>query len=647
MAQRDLFPGLQVTEPLDHRYNIAGNVQLTGLARAYGEEDVGVAHGLQFADGGSGGVQLYLGAVEPHEGDVLLDGLLTDTEAGDHQPGHTAQLVALLKNGDGDTGPAQEVGCGDAGGTAADDGGLPAVGDRLRLFQRGHQVIIALLRRDQFGSPDLNGIVIVIPGALGLAAVGADGAGGEGEGVLLSDQGQRLGVLFLAAQLNILGNILPDGAAALAGSGEAVHQGHLFQQFPPGQGLDVLQMVLIPTGGQGQRVDTQYIHAAEGGEVQLVQNFADLGEALVAAGLQLRGGHGDGPDAAGKQLVDVEGVGAAGVGQPQLAVKFPAQPRGHGGGQREQALASHVHFLAGQLSGLYVHGEGVAQLETKFQTPVRGPFFQTVEHGDGVLVLQIFLEVVVIEGDIVIAHLVQNGAGGLIAQQSGVALDEGVQPLFLNEIGGDALDLLRRAAVEGGEGDGAGDPGGDGVDGGLFSREQLMENGDALLKDRCFGGVHHAVQEGVHLLTLDALQIVAHGHIEHKAVGIAQTVQLGHDLAGAPCLHVFLKGLRDGQLRGPLAVVALVLCQNAGAVDAGGQLGAVHLLNGFQFKEPGTAEVARHDVLGQLGVGAGSGAEGCFNGLPENGQGLAAGMEGAVNAEYRTFPGVFRGDPRH
>ena len=608
---------------------------------------MGVAHGLQFADGGGGVVQLYLSAVERHEGDVLLNGLLADTEAGDHQPGHAAQLVALLKNGDGDTGPAQKVGRGDAGGTAADDGGLAAVGDRLRLFQRGHQVIIALLRRDQFGSPDLNGIVIVIPGALGLAAVGADGAGGEGEGVLLRDEGQRLGVLFLAAQLNILGNILPDGAAALAGSGEAVHQRHLFQQFPPGQRFDVLQMVLIPPGGQGQCVDTQYIHAAEGGEVQLVQNFADLGEALVAAGLQLRGGHGDGPDAAGEQLVDVEGVGAAGVGQPQLAVKFPAQPRGHGGGQGEQALARHIHFLAGQFSGLDIHGEGVAQLEAEFQTPVRGPLFQTVEHGDGVLVLQILFEMVVVKGDIVITHLVQNGAGGLIAQQSGVALDEGVQPLFLDKIGGDALDLLRRAAVEGGEGDRAGDPGGDGVDGVLLRREQLMENGDALLEDRRFGGVHHAVQEGIHLFALDALQIVAHGHIEHKAVGIAQTVQLGHDLAGAPRLHVFLKGLRDGQLRGPFAVVALVLCQNAGTVDAGGQLGAVHLLNGFQFKEPGAAEVARHDVLGQLGVGAGGGAEGRFDGLSENGQGLAAGVEGAMDAEHGAFTVIFSGDPGH
>ena len=201
--------------------------------------------------------------------------------------------------------------------------------------------------------------------------------------------------------------------------------------------------------------------------------------------------------------------------------------------------------------------------------------------------------------------------------------------------------------MEGGKGDGAGDPGGDGVDGVLLSREQLVEYGDALLENGRFGSVHHAVQEGVHLLALDALQIVAHGHVENKAVGIAQAVQLGHDLAGAPRLHVFLKGLGDRQLRGPLAVVALVLRQNAGAVDAGGQFRAVHLLNGFQFKEPGAAEVARHDVLGQLGVGAGSGAEGRFDGLSENGQGLAAGVEGAMDAEHGTFPVMFRNDPGH
>ena len=125
---------------------------------------------------------------------------------------------------------------------------------------------------------------------------------------------------------------------------------------------------------------------------------------------------------------------------------------------------------------------------------------------------------------------------------------------------------------------------------------------------------------GVDLVALDALQIIAHGHIEHEAVGIAQAVDLGHDLQGAPGLDILLKGLRDIQLRGPLAVVALVLRQDAGAVDAGGQLRAVHLLDGLELKEPGAGEVGGDDVLGQLGVGTGSGAEGGLDGLAEDGQ---------------------------
>ena len=219
--------------------------------------------------------------------------------------------------------------------------------------------------------------------------------------------------------------------------------------------------------------------------------------------------------------------------------------------------------------------------------------------------------------------------------------------LLLQQVAGDPLDLVRRAAVEGGHRHGSGHMGSDRVDIIAFSREELLQNGDALLEDGRLGGVHHAVQEGVDLLTLDACQVIAHGHVEHESVGIAQTIDLCHDLQGAPGLHILLKGLLDIQLRGPLAVVALILRQNAGAVDAGGQLCTVHLLNGFQLKEPGAAEVTCHDVLSQLSVGTGGRAKGRLNGLPENGQGLAAGMEGAVNAEHGTLSGIFRGDPRH
>ena len=65
---------------------------------------------------------------------------------------------------------------------------------------------------------------------------------------------------------------------------------------------------------------------------------------------------------------------------------------------------------------------------------------------------------VLVEDDIVVSHLIQGVPGGAVAQDGGVALDEGVQTLLRDQIGGDALDLLRRAAVESGEGDGPGEP---------------------------------------------------------------------------------------------------------------------------------------------------------------------------------------------
>ena len=219
--------------------------------------------------------------------------------------------------------------------------------------------------------------------------------------------------------------------------------------------------------------------------------------------------------------------------------------------------------------------------------------------------------------------------------------------LLFNEVAGNALDLVRRAAVEGGDRHGAGDMGGDGVDVIALAGEELLQDLDALLENGGLAGVHHAVQEVVDLLALDTRQVVAHGHVEHEAVGIAQAVDLGHDLQGAPGLHILLKGLLDVQLGRPLAVVALILRQDAGAVDAGGQVGAVHLLHRFQLEKPGAAEVAGDDVLGQLGIGAGGGAEGGLNGLAEDGQLLGARLVGLVDAEDGAVPLVFGGDPGH
>ena len=648
VAQGLPLPGLHGPHPGDDGLHVAGNVQPAGLPGAHGEEDVGVALALQLLHRGGRGAQQHLHPHLAHEGGVLLDGRLGDAEIGDHIPDHAAQGGLPLKEGGGHAGPGAEVGRRHAGGAAADDSHLLPVVDRGGGLQLGHDLAVAPLRRHQLGVPNLDGPVVEGAGALVHAVVGADGAGDEGQGVLLQNDFQRGGVVPLAAQLDVLGDVLADGAAALAGGGEAVHQGHLAVKLPPGQGLDGLHVVLVLPDGQGQGLHLVHVHLSKGVEGQGLQLLADLRKALVAAGLQLCGGHGDGPDAALEELVDVEEVRAAGVAQPQPPVKFLTHPPGHLDGQGEEALAGHVHLLAGQLALLHVHGEGVGELQAELQAPLTRQSQQAAEHGDGVGVLQVLVEVLLPEGDVVVAHAVQDVPGGPVAQKGGVALDEGVEALFRDEVGGDPLDLVRRAAVEGGDGDGVGDPGGDGGDQVLLPGEHLPQDLDALLEDGRPGGVHHLVEVLVDLGALDALQVVAHGHVEHEAVGLAQAADPGEDVAGTPGFHVLLVGLLDVELRGPLAVVALVLRQDAGPGDAGGQIRAVHLLHGLQLEEPGPGEVAGDDVLGQLGVGTRRRAEGGLDLLPaEDGQGLLPGHVGPVDPEDGALLPVLRHDPVH
>ena len=147
----------------------------------------------------------------------FVDGVVGDAPGGDHLTDHAAQAVCPLKDGDGDAGPAHKVGGGHAGGAAADDGHLGVGIRRGGSLDLGHVSVIARFGGHQLGGADVHRLVVEVAGALGHAVVGADGAGDEGQGVLLSNEAQGGGVLALAAQLNILGNVLMDGAAALAG----------------------------------------------------------------------------------------------------------------------------------------------------------------------------------------------------------------------------------------------------------------------------------------------------------------------------------------------------------------------------------------------------------------------------------------------
>lgn len=160
-------------------------------------------------------------------------------------------LAGALEDGAGHACTAEEVGRSNAGRPP------PMMAARLPGTGAGRttDAILASMpfsAAQQLGSADLDGILIEIAGALAHAAVRADRAGDERQSVALRDEGQRLVIQALAAQLEILGDVLRDGAAAAAGSGVAVEPGHLFLGLARGQRLDGLAVVRIRAAGGGQ-----------------------------------------------------------------------------------------------------------------------------------------------------------------------------------------------------------------------------------------------------------------------------------------------------------------------------------------------------------------------------------------------------------
>ena len=284
MPQLQAGKSLDGLEPADDRLDIAGDVETAGLPGAHGQEDMGIALSLQVRHGGCFGIESDVHAQLVEHGGILVHGLVGDAEGRDHLADDAAQLILLLKEGDGHALPRQEVRCGHAGGAAADDGHLhTSLGGGGR--QGGQHRVIAPLGGHQLGVANLHGALVEVSRALVHAVVGADGAGDKGQGVLLQNHPQSSLVFALTAELDILGDILTNGAAALAGRRIAVKERHLFIELSPGQGLDGLPVEGIPAGFQRKRRESHGIHLGKGLEGELFQLLPDLLEALIAAGL--------------------------------------------------------------------------------------------------------------------------------------------------------------------------------------------------------------------------------------------------------------------------------------------------------------------------------------------------------------------------
>ena len=583
-------------------------------------------------------------------GDVVA----RDTELGDHVTDHAAKRIAGLEDGDAHAGARQEERRRQTGRAAADNGNiaLAVVGDGLgaQLGQHGGHGLAGGL---ELAGANL-GALGLVERTLASAAAGmrADGAGNERQGVALDDDVERVLVAALVNSRQIGGNILLDGAARAARRGKAVGKRALAGDLAVGQRTQRLLVERV-----GERIGLDRGHGVERDArerlaIQIGELAGHLAKALVATGLEHVGRQGNGPNAGIVQGADVVDRGTTGVADAQLAIELLGNAAGGLDGQREQRTAGHVHLGRGQLVPRHVDGEGIGQLDAKLQAALGAQGNQALEHRHGIGPLQVLAEVRVIEDDVIKAQLVEALTCKLIAQQRGVALDVGVEALLGDQIGRDALDLGRRAAVQGRLGDGVGDARRDGLDKRGVNMLKLVQVGErpcaALVPDVGAASVLHALNVRIDLGTLDALEVIAHGHVKDKSVRAAQAVLASDEVAGKPCLHVLGKSLRNLELGRPLAVVALVLCHNAGLVHTLGELLAVHNLNGLELKEAGAGHIRGHDVLGKLRVGAGGRAKRSLDALVKNGKrSLLVGRDHLAHAKDGALSLVLLDDPVH
>ena len=577
-----------------------------------------------------------------------------NAELGDHVTDHAAKRIAGLEDSDGHAGARQEERRRQTGRAAADNGNvvLAVVSNGLgaQLGQHGGHGLAGGL---ELAGANLGALGLVERTLAGTAAgMRADGTGNERQGVALDDDVECVLVAALVNSRQVGGNVLLDGAARAARRGKAVGKRALAGDLAVGQRA---QRLLVERAGERIGLDRSHgleRDARERLAVQIAKLAGHLTKALVATGLEHVGRQGDGPNAGIVQGADVVDRGAAGVADAQLAIELLGNATGGLDGQREQRTAGHVHLGGRQLVPGHVDGERVGQLDAKLQAALGAQGNQALEHGHGVGPLQVLAEVRVIEDDVVKAQLVEALAGKLIAQQRGVALDVGVEALLGDQIGRDALDLRRRAAMQRGLGDGVGHARRDGLDKRGVDMLKLVQIGErpcaALVPDVRAAGVLHALDVGVDLGALNTLEVITHGHVEDKAIRAAQTVLASDQVAGKPCLHVLGKGLRNLELGRPLAVVALVLRHDAGLVDALGKLLAVHDLDGLELKEACTRHIGGNDVLGKLRVGAGGRAKRGLDALVKNGKrALLVGRDHLAHAKDGVLGLMLLDDPVH
>ncbi len=617
-----------------------------GHRRSGRGEEGGVALGLEGGEAPDFPAEAELGAEGLDARDVGGDVFARDAEARDDVGRHAAGRGGFVEDGDRDAGLGEIVRAGEAAGPGAYDGDLEA-GRRARRPPRGDR---RRLRAGELAGAYLHRPLVVVAAAGLLACVVAEGAGDEGQGIVLEDEGEGRGAVLGAGELDVAGGLLPRRAGLDAGGREAVGQGQGFRDA----GLARLPgPVVLGTAecGRGEAVEGRGVglggRAGQGAEGLAGHRE----EAEVAARLEDFRGDGDGTDSRAEKLGDVGLRGAAAVGE---TLAETGEGRGEvgreAGRQGEEGPARHVALGAGQEGARVEVGEGVRELDPEASALRRGLGAERGDELEGVGELEVVLEALALQLDVGPAGPVEDFTGAVVAEEGGIELHVGVEALLLDEVGADALDLGGRAAVHRGEGDRVHGRVGEGREEGARPLEALagidapegrlaggraqegFEVAQRVLPGRGGGGGAHALDEGVDLGALDAFEGVADRHVEEEGARL-RGEEGAEEVDRDPAADVLGPGLLEPELGRPFDVVALVEGVDAGLLD----VERVVLLHGLQLEGAGPREVGRDQAGRDLAVRPGGRTDGqarlAAHDLEARAQALE--LEGLAEGEFR------------
>ena len=369
-----------------------------------------------------------------------------------------------------------------------------------------------------------------------------------------------------------------------------------------------------------------------------------LRHALIAARLQDVSRHGDGINTGTVNFSDIIDIRTACKGQRKLSIKFTRDLCCQVNGKREQTASGHIGFLTGQESAGDVDRFGVCQFQPESDTGLLRQSLQPMEHRNRILPLQVLTIMQIRELNAVPAKSVQRFTYKFVSQQCRIALNVGIQLLFRDQMRSDTLDLIRRAAMQRGDGNVIGNMRRNRADIGFIDLLELILVShcpvEAFLPGFIFGSVAQRVDEVIDLRQLDACQVITDAHVEDKAVRSAQIQFLRQKLDRPPAADIFRSSIGDRQFRGPLNIIAFVIGQNAGTGYAFRQFFPVHFLYGLQFKEARTGSIGGYQVSGQLCIRTGSRTEGCFDFPAKNRDRLPSAEADRFNAQQLTGFGV-------